>query len=367
MSTEPDHSPGIKRSFLDYDNAAEIAIRLTALGLLLYWCFSILRPFVLPTLWGVIIAVAVYPYYTSLATILGGRRKLAAAVVSGTLFLILLVPTTLLTEALVGNVAELAHRVRDGELRIPLPPDSVAGWPLIGKFTAQLWTLAATNLSEALQMVEPQVKAIGSWLVGVAASTGMVMLLLIVSFIIAGILLAQAENGSRMVRGISRRLAGKRGDEFALLAENTLRSVVRGVLGVAVIQALLAGIGLLAAGVPGAGIWALLCLIAATVQIGVAPIMIPAVIWVFATGETLTAVLFLAWSIFVLVLDNVLKPLLLGRGVDVPMLVIFLGAIGGMLLSGIVGLFTGALVLGLGYKLFEAWLEIEPKPPEELP
>jgi predicted PurR-regulated permease PerM len=131
-----------------------------------------------------------------------------------------------------------------------------------------------------------------------------------------------------------------------------------------VIQALLAGVGMLVAGVPGAGIWALLCLILATVQIGVAPILIPAVIWMFATGDTFAAVLFLAWSIFILVVDNILKPILLGRGVDVPMAVIFLGAIGGMLMSGIIGLFIGAMVLALGYKLFQAWLAIDPLPGE---
>ena len=127
-------------------------------------------------------------------------------------------------------------------------------------------------------------------------------------------------------------------------------------LGVSVIQALLAGLGFVAAGVPGAGIWALLCLISAVVQVGVGPIVIPVIVYLFATADPVTAVLFLIWGVFIMVLDNVLKPLLLGRGVDVPMVVIFLGAIGGMLLSGIVGLFVGAIVLALGYKLFQAWL-----------
>jgi predicted PurR-regulated permease PerM len=131
------------------------------------------------------------------------------------------------------------------------------------------------------------------------------------------------------------------------------------VLGVAVIQAMLAGLGFMVAGVPAAGIWALLCLITATVQIGVGPVVIPVIVYVFATGDTLTAVLFLIWNALIMVLDNILKPLLLGRGVDVPMVVIFLGSIGGLLLSGIVGLFLGAIVLALGYKLFQSWLNME--------
>jgi predicted PurR-regulated permease PerM len=338
------------------DKVADLLIRLAVLAVLLTWCFRILQPFILPTIWGVIIAVAIYPLYRQLADALGGRRKLAAVVVSTTFFVLLLVPTVLLGQLLVSNVATLAHEVVEGQLTIPPPPPGVQAWPLIGEPIANLWTLAATNLGEALRIIEPQIKAFGGWLVEVATGAGIGLLMLLFAFVIAGILLATSARGDRLVRGISRRLAGSRGDEFASLAENTIRSVARGVLGVAVIQAVLAGLGLMVAGVPGAGIWALVGLILATVQIGVAPIMIPAVIWVFATGDTLTAVLFLIWSIFVVVSDNVLKPMLLGRGVDVPMLVIFLGAIGGLLASGIIGLFVGAIVLSLTYKLFQAWL-----------
>lgn len=132
----------------------------------------------------------------------------------------------------------------------------------------------------------------------------------------------------------------------------------------AVIQALLAGLGFVAAGVPGAGIWALLCLISAVIQVGVGPIVIPVIVYLFATADPVTAVLFLIWGVFIMVVDNVLKPLLLGRGVNVPMVVIFLGAIGGMLISGIVGLFVGAIVLALGYKLFQVWLTPQPPPQE---
>lgn len=365
--TTKDSIPGNDWSNLTYGKTADLIIRLAALAILLLWCFRILQPFILPVLWGVIIAVAIYPLHRRLADAIGGRSGLAAMLVSGSLFLVLLIPTALLTRALVHNVATLAQPVRDDAIRIPLPPEGVQDWPLIGDFTFKLWTLAATNIGEALQVVQPQIRAFGAWLVDVAAGAGLGLLMLIFAFVIAGLLLAHAHRGSRVVRGVAQRLAGARGEEFARLAETTIRSVVRGVLGVAVIQALLAGIGMMAVGVPGAGIWALLCLIAATVQIGVGPIVIPAVIWVFATGDTLTGVLFLVWSVFVMVLDNVLKPLLLGRGVDVPMAVIFVGAIGGMLLSGIVGLFIGALVLALGYKLFQTWLAGEPPPAAAVP
>ena len=338
----------------------EIVIRLAVLALLLIWCFRIIQPFLIPVVWGMIIAVAIHPLYRRLATLMGGRHKLAATLIT-LLFLVLLMgPALMLTQLLVENVATLAQHVHAEHITIPMPPENVKEWPVIGEPVTKLWSLAATNLTEALSLVQPQLKAFGVWLVGIAASAGIGLVMFVFSVIIAGAMLAHSAGSHRVVHGISRRLLGDgKGDEMADLAEKTIRSVTRGVLGVAVIQALLAGIGFAVAGVPGAGIWALLCLISATVQLGVGPIVIPVVIYVFMTGDPLTAGLFLVWNAIVLLLDNVLKPLLLGRGVDVPMLVIFLGSIGGMLLMGIVGLFIGAVVLALGYKLMQGWLRNE--------
>ena len=337
----------------------DIVIRLGVLSLVVIWCFQILQPFVIPIVWAVIIAVAIFPVYHKLFVLLNGRRNLAATLVALVVLVLLLVPTIMLAEVLVQNVATLAQEFRSGQLAIPPPPDNVKTWPLIGEHVSQIWHLAANNLADVLKPLQPQLKAFGAWLVKLAASAGMGMLMFVISVVIAGVLLAHSVSSYRVVHAIARRLAGDRGDELANLAEATIRSVARGVLGVAVIQAIMAGLGFMLAGGPGAGIWALLCLIAATVQIGVAPIVIPVIVYVFATGDTVTAVLFLIWNILILVLDNILKPILLGRGVDVPMLVIFLGAIGGMLMSGIVGLFVGAMVLALGYNLFQAWLNME--------
>lgn len=339
--------------------AAETAIRLGVLAALVIWCFQIPQPFLMPIIWGIIIAVAIYPVYHALLHALRGRRVVAATLISSMLLVILMAPTVMLTNALVDNVAALAESVQAEKIVIPPPPDEVKQWPLAGDLIANIWTLASTNLPEALKLVQPQLKAVGSWLVATAASAGIGLLMFVVAFVIAGVLLAHSEGSNKLAHALSRRLVGERGDTFADLAEATIRSVARGVLGVAFIQALLAGIGLMVAGVPGAGIWALLSLMSAIVQIGVGPIVIPAVIYVFVTSDTVTAVLFLIWNVIIMVLDNVLKPLLLGRGVNVPMVVIFLGAVGGMLLSGIVGLFTGAVILALGYKLLQAWIAAE--------
>jgi predicted PurR-regulated permease PerM len=355
MNGNTEHQPRDEWS----GKVTETAIRLGVLVFLLIWCYRILQPFIAPVLWGIIIAVAIFPIYDWLVGALRGRRGLAATLITLLIFVVLMVPAIMLTTLLVENVMTLAQEVRHKELAIPLPPDSVREWPLIGEAVAHFWNLAATNLAGALKLVQPQLTAMGAWLLDVAARAGFGVIMFVFAIVIAGFLLAFSASGHRIVHGVSRRLVGERGEDLANTAEATIRSVARGVLGVAVIQAMLAGLGFMVAGVPAAGIWALLCLITATVQIGVGPVVIPVIVYMFATGDTLTAVLFLIWNALIMVLDNILKPLLLGRGVDVPMVVIFLGSIGGLLLSGIVGLFLGAIVLALGYKLFQTWLNME--------
>ncbi len=335
----------------------ETAIRLSLLAVIIAWCFQILQPFILPFIWATIIAVAIHPLFASLVRLLGGRSTLAAVLVTVAVLLLLMAPTIMLTKLLIENVAELADGIRQGRIEPPALPDSVREWPLIGEPVARFWDLALSNLAEAIHMIQPQLKAVGLWLVDFAASAGIGLLMFLVAIMIAGYLLAHSTQGHDFAHRVARRLAGEHGDRFAVLAGATIRSVARGVLGVAVIQALLVGVGFMAAGVPGAGIWALLSLISAVVQLGVGPVAIPVIVYVFATADPVIAVVFLVWNALIMVLDNVLKPLLLGRGVDVPMLVIFLGAIGGMLLSGIIGLFIGAILLALGYKLAGAWLE----------
>jgi predicted PurR-regulated permease PerM len=186
----------------------------------------------------------------------------------------------------------------------------------------------------------------------------------VVAIIIAGILLANSSGGNRTAHAITQRLADEKGADFADLAEATVRSVANGILGVAaLIQSLLAGLGFMVAGVPAAGLWALLCLILSLAQIGIAPVLIPIIIYLFYTADTFTAVAFLIWIIPLTLIDNILKPILLGRGVKTPMVVIFIGAIGGLLSSGVIGLFIGAVILSLGYDLFLFWLE-DSSPPD---
>lgn len=341
--------------------ALEATIRIGLILLLAAWCFQIVQPFIIPVVWGIIIATATYPAYRWLEGALGGRRGIAATLFTLLMMVILITPTLKLAETLVNGSSLLSGYLEGESLKIPPPPESIAGWPIIGEPLARFWSLASENLGAALQQIAPQLKAFGGWLLKAAAGAGLGILKFVVAIIIAGALLAHAQGGHRAAYAIATRLAGDRGADFADLAEATVRSVAQGILGVALIQSLLAGIGFLAVGLPGAGLWALLCLLFAVVQIGIGLVVVPIVIYVFYTADTLTAVLFLIWCTPLTVLDNILKPLLLGRGVNVPMVVIFVGAIGGFLTSGIIGLFVGSVILALGYTLFIAWLAEDPQ------
>lgn len=218
----PNHPAVVSRD--DWSGkAAESAIRLGALGLILVWCFLILQPFVLPFLWAVIIAVAIHPLYQKLVSMLNGRSSLAATLVTLGALVTLMVPTVMLTKRLIRNVAEVADKFRHGQLEIPPPPDAIREWPLIGDALTNAWNLALSNFAEALRLVQPQVKAIGLWLVDVAASAGLGLIILVVAFVIAGILLAHSARGHQLAYEISRRLVGERGDNFADLYSRPTR------------------------------------------------------------------------------------------------------------------------------------------------
>jgi predicted PurR-regulated permease PerM len=228
---------------------------------------------------------------------------------------------------------------------------------MIGEPIARFWTLASQDLVAAFRQASPLLTSFGSWLLSAAQGAGVALLQLVLAILIAGVFLANSQAASRFADAVASRLAGERGLILIDVAERTIRSVASGILGVAVIQALLAGLGFLVAGVPAAGLLTLICLITGVIQLGVVIVLIPVAIYLFSTADTTTAVGFLIWAMLIAPIDNILKPMLLGRGVDVPMLVIFVGAIGGFLSSGVIGLFLGAVILALGYKLFLVWLQ----------
>jgi predicted PurR-regulated permease PerM len=334
----------------------EVLVRVGVLLVLVVWCFWIVRPFIVAVLWGAILAVAVHPGYRRLRSALGGRAGLAAAILSLLALLLLIGPLSMMTSALVGNIADLAGRLTAGQLVVPPPPATLGEWPLVGRRAEQLWQLASVNLLSAVQEVQPQLRALARWMLSLVAGAGLGLLNFVAAVVIAGLLLRHSAGGGRLAQAIATRLVGERGSELAGLAEQTVRNVARGVLGTALVQSALAGAGFVIAGVPWAALLTLACFLLCVVQIGPAIVLLGAVAYVFSSADTLTASLFLAWCILVGLVDNVLKPLLIGRGSEVPMAVILAGVLGGLLAHGLIGLFVGPIVLALGYELFRAWV-----------
>jgi len=344
----------------DTSATIELVVRLGVLLILVGWCFMIMAPFVGPVAWGIIIAVAAAGAFSRLERFVGGRSGLAATIFVLIALVLLIVPAVILSETLVSGAQQLAEQLSAGTINVPPPPDGVAHWPFIGDVIYPIWLLASENLEAALNKVQPQLKQLGLAMLSAAGSAGIGILQFLLSIIIAAVLLANADSGHRFAHSLAEKLAGERGNELTTLARATVSSVATGIVGVAVLQSLLAGLGFVAVGLPGAGLWALMVLLFAIVQLPVPIVMIPIIIYVFASASTPVAVVFTIWALFVSVIDNFLKPILFGRGAKVPTLVIFIGAIGGMLTSGIIGLFIGSVILAVGYAVFRAWLGAEP-------
>ena len=338
----------------------DAAIRIGLLALLLLWCFNIVKPFIFPVLWGAILAVAIYPLFVKAYTALGGRQKLTATLITLFALALLITPTVMLSGSLVEGYKSLAADVEAGTLVVPPPADTVKEWPLIGEKLHGAWKLASVDLEATLNKFRPQLKTISKWLLSAAAGVGGGILMFVVSIIIAGAFLVYGRSGRHAMETVAGRILGQNGSKkFVDLVGATIRSVAQGVLGVALIQSILAGIGLLVIGVPYAGAWAGLVLLLAIVQLPPLLVLGPVIVYVFSVAETVPAIIFMIWSLIVSFSDAFLKPLFLGRGMEIPMLVILMGAIGGMILSGIIGLFVGAVVLAVGYSLFRLWLDQE--------
>ena len=338
-------------------NTIEAVVRVGLLLLLVTWCFKIITPFIIPVVWGVIIAVAIYPLFLKLKSALGERNKLAASTYTILALALLMTPTVMISESMIETSVIITERYEQGTLDIPPPNDSVKDWPLIGEKLHELWSTASDNLEATLQKYDAETRKVARAIVTGAAGAAGTILQFVLSIIISGILVANAPGAYQAtIKFFSRLTSKEAGKAYADLSKDTIRSVAQGVLGVALIQATLSALGMMVMDVPAWGVWTLVILVLAIAQLP--PILVLGFVcaYVFSVAETTPAVIFLVYSLIVSTSDSFLKPLFLGRGMSTPMLVILLGAIGGMLMSGIVGLFVGAIVLALGYELFIAWL-----------
>jgi len=336
------------------------AVRLSLLALLVLWCLRILGPFISPILGGIVIAIAVQTPFARLTRVVGNRPRLAAALFVVIALVVLIVPTIALGVSLADSTAGLSDDFKHDQIKVPPPPDAVAAWPVIGERAHAIWLGASQNLESAFIKLAPYLKDVGVWLMSTLGDLGFGLLLFIVAIFIAGALLPNGARAGELASKVSFMIAGKRGPPMAELAASSVRSVTRGVLGVAVIQSLGAGLGMLVVGVPAAGLWTLMILILAVMQLPSTLILIPVIFYVFSTSSTMVAVIFAIWAILIGLSDNVLKPLLMGHGSSVPMLVLFMGSLGGFMSGGILGLFVGAVILSLGYTVFMAWVDESP-------
>jgi len=344
----------------NFEKIVDIIIRLGALFLLLSWCFNILKPFILILIWAVVITVAIYPLHKKFVKWFGGKRRILASILLIAILLsILIIPGVLIMQSLYDGIKHIRFLYTEGKPLIPPPGAYTANWPAFAQPLVDFWTLASENLQAAVMKYPEQIKTGGEWLLSSLAGFGKGFFQFIISVIAAGVLLLYYESSSLVTAKIFKKLAGKHGSDFAPIAVATILNVFKGVFGVAIIQSSMAALGFFIAGVPFAGLWTILCFILAIMQIGVGPIAIPVGIYMFTVLTTGPAVALAIWLGLALFIDNVLRPILLGRGAPAPMLIVFLGSVGGFIYSGFLGLFLGAVILTIGYKLFIAWVDRE--------
>lgn len=348
----------MEQPFLITRKIVEVILRIGALVLLFFWCYHIIAPFIMPILWGLIIAVAVYPMHAFIVKKLKQRKKLSATLLTILMLLLVILPTAWAASSITQSAFYLKAQLEAGNLILDTPPESIKQWPLIGEHLYTFLASIRQNIESLVVQYRVEILDAAKTLGASLLSTGVMYVQIIAAIVVAGVLLG-IKGSTDIASVIFVRIVGTRGEEFLALSIDTIRNVVKGILGVAIIQASLAGIGLALAGVPHAGIWTLLCMLLCIVQVGPGLVVIPSVIFLYFNHSILYSTLWACYFAMVLLSDNILKPYLLSKGADVPMLVIFLGVLGGFFSAGFIGMFTGAIVLSISYKLVVSWINNE--------
>ncbi len=345
------------------DRLLDVLIRAGLVLALVLLCYKIFAPFMAMMAWALILAVTLYPLHQKLARRIGGKQGRAATLLVLVCAVAIVAPTVMLVNSLGDSLYTFATHLSNDTLQIPAPPQGVAEWPVIGKKLHTVWAQAHSNLPALLARNQPKLGELTTQALGIVAGIGVNLLLFLASFIISGILMAFGESGAQATQEVFARLAGTaRGEEFAKLSTATVRAVASGVIGIACIQALLIGLALIIAGIPWAGVLSLVVLVLGIAQVPALVVTLPAIGYVWSGGDYGTGAA-IGYTVLLLATgfaDNILKPLMLGRGVDAPMPVILLGALGGMATNGILGMFIGATLLALGYQIFMGWVAANP-------
>lgn len=339
----------------------ETILQLGLVFLVLTFCFNLLSPFVTPLLWAIIFAIILYPLFNFLQKKLEGKKTLAATIIIVSILGIVILPSISFFGGVTSGLLEVKAGIDAGTLKIESPGQAIKEWPVIGDKAYDFLYSASTNIEKTLLEHKEQIKDIATKLLGSILSSIVTILQVVLSVIIAGVLMSSS-SAQNLATNFIMRIAGDKGDEFLEITISTVRQVVKGVIGVAVIQTMIQAVGLFLCGVPFPGILTLLCLILSIIQIGPIIVNLGVIAYLFSTGDSSTTAIM--WTVYFLLSglsDNILKPMLLGKGALVPMLVIFIGVIGGFIMSGFVGLFVGPIVFSIGYKLFVAWMDDKPE------
>jgi predicted PurR-regulated permease PerM len=323
-------------------------------------CYRVFAPFLTLTVWALILAVTLYPLHRAIADRLHVNEGISATLLVCFGIALLVIPTAVLMNSLGDTVQSLIMRLQTNSVEIPAPPERVASWPLVGKKLYETWSGAHDDLPGLVQSLQPKIGELAKTGLALVASIAGALLSFLGSFILAGIFMAFGEPGARALCAIFQRVAGKeRGEEFTQLSAATIRAVAQGVVGVALIQAIVVGLCLLVVGVPWAGALAGIMLVLGIAQIPALIVTVPAIAYVWTRGNygSIESIFYTGLLLVAGMADNVLKPLMLGRGVNVPMPIILVGALGGMAAAGILGMFVGATLLALAYQVFKGWIE----------
>jgi predicted PurR-regulated permease PerM len=338
-------------------------VALLVVGALGLGAFQIIRPFLAAAIWAVMIVVVTWQPMLDLQRRLWNNRALAIAAMLVAVLLVFLVPLVMIVGTLVGNAGDIAATVRSmWPLKMPAVPRWLADLPFVGDRLAVAWQeVAASGLEGLWARLEPYTGTLTTWFVVRAGSIGYLLVQFLLTLLLAGFLYANGEQSASAALRIGRRLGGQRGEDLVRMAAQAIRGVALGVGLTAVIQSVLGGIGLALAGVPFAGVLTVVLFMLCLSQIGMLVVLIPAVIWVYWNGHPAWGTFLLVWSLIASLMDHVLRPVLVRRTADLPLLLIFAGVIGGLIAYGLVGIFVGPVVLAVAYTLVLAWLEPDPE------
>lgn len=341
-------------------------VRLGIIGLFAYWTLLLIAPFALIVVWSAILAVALFPLFNALSRLIGGRPVIAATVIVVACLVLIIVPLGLVAVSFADAIEALIETLKAGNFALPAAPANIREWPVIGERAYAAWNQMAGDLaSNIIKFQKPLLHAMGLVIAKLASISGGV-LSFVVSVILSGFFLTSSPRLAAVIQLLASRIAGERGVGFARLAGTTVRNVSRGVIGVAFLQTLLCALCFAFFGIPARGALTFLVFVLCLMQLGPGLVLVPAIIWGWFAWPTLIAFAFTVVAIPIMIVDNILKPILMARGLSTPMLVILIGVIGGTLSYGLLGLFLGPIVLSVFYELLRAWAWPQQGPDEAI-